>query len=899
MISISKPLGPATVRDYYRADYSAAANSAYYSENQQLKGDWVGKIAAVFGLEGQQIRAEHFDRLAEGQHPLSGEQLIAHRKTVLTEAGKEVAHRAAFDLVFAPAKSVSVTALVGGDERILQAHRMAVREALGEAETLIQARGGGNRAPINTGRMIAAVFDHDSARPVENYQACQLHSHCVVMNLTEDHNGQARSLQPSELYVAQQMLASVYQNHLEIELRKLGYELARGKNNSVDIVGYTPEYLASESLRSQQITEAVEAKGLTGAESREIAAHSTREKKQHLSQEEVRAAHKANAEKYGNQPAIVVAAARERGQQRGIEAGTAEKAVRFARKKLAEREAVFDHHQVITEALRYARGRATLGQIKTEVQREREQGRLIEVSHVRPSAPLYRYTTREGIADERDVIEAIRNAPERAAVARFTDESLKARYPQMNEWQIRVIRETLASERQTTGIQGSAGTGKTTTLKAIRDLAAAAGYVAHGLAPTSGAARALREAGIENSETLQKHLRRSAPATGARIFFLDESSLTAARQMRQFFSILGPKDRVVIVGDRRQHDSIEAGRIFEELQIAGMDTSRVNKLVRQKDEGLRQVVAAMARGRTDEAVGMLQEQGRVHSIQHREERFRAIAEAYAENPDSTLVISPDNASREELNRVIRADLQGRGVVATHGQYRATILVNKQQITVEDTKLAGSYEVGDVVRFERGATGLKVGKKEYGTVIASDRVSNQITVKLDTGRVVKYDPETVRAAVSVYEPHSREFSAGDRLQFTAPVRKERIANRDSGRVLSVDKSGNARVALDSGRKVGINLARNRHIDWGYVTTSHASQGSTVDRVLVHIDTGDTRIRNLVTRTLGYVALSRPRYDAQVFTDDAGKLSASLMRMKENTTALSHDQMQAYRSPGRRA
>ena len=114
----------------------------------------------------------------------------------------------------------------------------------------------------------------------------------------------------------------------------------------------------------------------------------------------------------------------------------------------------------------------------------------------------------------------------------------------------------------------------------------------------------------------------------------------------------------------------------------------------------------------------------------------------------------------------------------------------------------------------------------------------------------------------------------------------------GTIQHLDAHGNIAVRLDeSGRAVAWNLNQNKHLDYAYAMTSHSSQGATVDRVLIHIDTGDTRVRTLIDETLAYVATSRPRYDAQIFTDNAEQLSTALSRSHRNTTALSPEQTQA--------
>ena len=179
-----------------------------------------------------------------------------------------------------------------------------------------------------------------------------------------------------------------------------------------------------------------------------------------------------------------------------------------------------------------------------------------------------------------------------------------------------------------------------------------------GFAPTSRAAQKLGEAGMETS-TLQKHLARGQqPDTGEhRLYVLDESSLASTKQMHEFVNRLHPNDRVLLVGDRRQHEAVEAGRPFAQLQDAGMKTVKLEEIVRQKDPELKQVVEQLARGEVREAVQGLERQGRVHEIQGHDERIAAIAKEYAKSPENTLVVSPDNRSRMEINERIHAELQ--------------------------------------------------------------------------------------------------------------------------------------------------------------------------------------------------------------------------------------------------
>ncbi len=209
------------------------------------------------------------------------------------------------------AQKCFLTALVGGDERVREAHRESVRVALGELERYTQARIGNVHAPETTGKFVAATFEHDTARPVDGYAAPQLHTHAVIFNVTERDNGQTRALQPQELFASQRVATSLYRSELSMRLQGLGYELERGKHGQPEIKGYTKEYLEASSPRREQIKDHLREMGIDGAGAAQVAAHRTRDSKELLSPEEVLARHRELAAQYGHQADRVVAEARE------------------------------------------------------------------------------------------------------------------------------------------------------------------------------------------------------------------------------------------------------------------------------------------------------------------------------------------------------------------------------------------------------------------------------------------------------------------------------------------------------------------------------------------------------------------------------------------------------------
>ena len=883
MLTISKPLSAGQARTYHAREF-ASEQQNYWSRDQQGQSEWQGRLAQQWGLEGA-VGPEHFARLSEGRHPQTEAQLVRHQasKTYEGKYGREVTsveHRAGWDATFSAPKSVSLTALVGGDDRVREAHRESVRVALGELERYTQARIGNVHAPETTGKFIAATFEHDTARPVEGYAAPQLHTHAVIFNVTERESGQTRALQPQELFASQHYATSVYRSELAMRLQSLGYELERGKHGQPEIQGYTKEYLEASSPRREQIQDHLRELGIDGAGAAQVAAHRTRDRKELLSPEEVLQRHRDLAAQHGHQADRVVAQAREHGQRQTHEPdkersmGHAQQAVTYAREHLFERSAVQNRRDILEAALNRGIGQVSSSQVREEFERRAQTGEFLGIRH---AGAGQQYTTATMLRMEREIVTRMQEGNQRG----YSDPMLvspqvriatEARHPELNAAQRQVVDEVFLSREKIVGFDGIAGAGKTTTLAVIREGVEVQGYTVEGFAPTSRAAQKLAEAGMETS-TLQKHLTRGQqPDTGGqRLYVLDESSLASTKQMHEFVGRLHPNDRVLLVGDRRQHEAVEAGRPFAQLQQAGMRTATLEEIVRQKDPELKQAVEQLARGQVIEAVQSLERQGRVHEVRVHEDRIAAIAKEYAKSPESTLVVSPDNRSRAEINGRIHAELQGRGVVSKE-EHRIPTLVPRQDLTGPERTWAERYAFNDVLRYSRTSKETGIERGEYARVKRIDAEKNLLTVVRADGAEWTYDPHR-QQGVSVYREQERTFSVGDRIQFTAPANDLKIANRELGTVEAIDQDGRMGLKMDGGRSLSVDPREHPHLDHGYAVTSHSSQGQTADRVLIHVDTG-LAAKDLLNSRMAYVAVSRGQWDAQLFTDDREKLPAAL-------------------------
>ena len=444
----------------------------------------------------------------------------------------------------------------------------------------------------------------------------------------------------------------------------------------------------------------------------------------------------------------------------------------------------------------------------------------------------------------------------------------------------------LSSHDRVHGLQGLAGSGKTSTLSSIREGAERNGYAVEGFAPTSRATAQLREAGI-SADTLQGFLARGGQEQTKgdpdrrHLYMVDESSLASTRQMQSFMEKIGPQDRVLLVGDTRQHQGVDAGKPFEQMQQAGMQTAQLDQIMRQKDPELLRVVEHFAKNETAMGVSLLQQQGRVTEIQDNAQRIEAIAKDYAAKPENTLVVSPDNASRRDINDAIRNELKSSGIVSGDDR-RMDVLTQRSELTSVDREWAANYQQGDILYYMRGSKEHGIEPRSYATVAAIDAAANRITVCKDDGKQVIYDPERL-SGITAYREISRDFAQGDRIQFTSTNRELGVSNRDLGTIDRIDgKQIDVKMDGEKERTVSFDSAKMRHFDHGYTVTSHSSQGLTTERVLVNMDT--TVHPELINTRFAYVSVSRASQDARIYTNDAGTLGERLSTDVTKTSAI---------------
>jgi conjugative relaxase-like TrwC/TraI family protein len=907
MVTISAALSAGQAKDYYKSEYAnpGMLQAEYYRERGEARGEWLGELAREWGLEGEGTE-EQFSRLIEGQHPLSGKQLVDHvqSKKFINQYGKEVEtseHRAGWDATFSAPKSISILAYMSQDpemkKAIWRAHIESARFALKEMEKYACARMGNGKRE-QSGNLIASLHHHERSRPGEEtgYAAPEIHTHAVVMNMTKGPDGEIHAMQEREFFKSQAYLTAIYRTRLSEEMQKLGVALHVDlKTGAPEAAGISREYIDAASPRREEvrrkageIKQRLEAEGHTvmdGAGLKQAAAKLNRKTKNYDPEEMARRDAELEGQ-FKGQAREAAAAARERGPivrcHNEIERRARESAG-YGIEHVMEREAVGDFRTVMAKALKRNLTLTTYDAVLAEMKAREERGELVEINRrERMTERTSEATIHLERRNVRSVLEG-KETQERMAggeQARGLIEQISYRQGiQLNPDQHRAVRKLLENQDRIVALQGRAGAGKTTAMRVFREAAERSGYAVRGIAPTTMAAKELGKSGIR-SQTLESFLRSEGKEeTGKRWIVLDESSLSDSKRIDKLFRKIGPEDRILLVGDRIQHQAVEAGAPFEQFQNRGIETIWIKQVVRQKEDGYRQAVSLLQDGKIRQAVDLFQSQGRVIEIEDDQERFCAVAESFVAAPEDALVIAPGNRERVAINAIVHGMLQEQGKVERE-ERPTKILVNRDTLSGADRSFAGAYSPGeDIVRYREGSKAYGVKKGEYARVTGQDYEQNTLTVEFEDGRELTYDPRRLYG-VEVFREAERQFSAGDRIQFRRPYERQ-AANGELGTIEKIEE-GKFTVKLQDGQAIEFDPEKFRHFDYGYAVTSYLSQGQTAVREIVHIDTRMSDM--LVNQRVAQVALTRGVYDVQIVTNSAKDLGGAVARKQDKEIAL---------------
>ncbi len=471
----------------------------------------------------------------------------------------------------------------------------------------------------------------------------------------------------------------------------------------------------------------------------------------------------------------------------------------------------------------------------------------------------------------------------------------------LSDEQRKAAMHVLKSRDTVTGVVGKAGTGKTTMMRATRDvLEGETGLRVFAFAPSSQASRGvLAKEGFKDADTLAMLLKnpKTQEKTKGQILWIDEAGQVSSLEMRKLMDIARKNgNRVILSGDYTQHSSVEAGDAFRLLEKeAGVKLARLTKVRRQTEPGYRKAVEQISKGTGRDAqqgFDAFDKMGCVIEVS-RPDRHGMLVKDYlkaAEEGKSALIIAPTHSEGQKLTDELRGELRARGALGKDRKFmswRPTGWTDAQKGDVRN------YEPGMVVEFNDAIAGTRrrkngvretIGGFQKGeAVVVTGREDNALKVLRQDGTqgILSMNDS---GRLNAFIPQAIAIGKGDRIRITkngeAKVQGQekgtRLNNGDIFTVEGFTKEGDIR--LEKGKLLPKDWA---HLSLGYVDTSYSSQGKTVDRVFIAAGNESLPATN---QQQWYVSASRGREQAKLYVDSKEDVRNAIARTGQRLSAI---------------
>jgi conjugative relaxase-like TrwC/TraI family protein len=883
MLSRKVQCNLANAKEYFEEHLCAGD---YYSEGEQITGQWCGIGAESLGLSGK-VKRDEFLSLCDNLDPNTGELLTQRLKTTRNVAGddgeaKTVANRRVFyDFTFSPPKSVSVVALVGEDGRIVDAHNRAVRVAVTELERFSGTRvhSGGHISDRVTGNVACAVFRHDTSRALDPH----LHSHCIVFNATYDNvEKRWKALQNFEMVRARKYIENVYYHELARELRRFGYDVVNHPRGDFEIKGVSKELCQRFSKRHEEIDEKtrellVQKPHLAGGNVKDIRegiAQSERLRKiKGIMAEELRSLWMGQVSK-AEKETIAALKTGSATQSTAQKNDRAVEAVVWAEEHLFDRRSVVPEYELWRHALERLRGgNVSIADIQN-VTRKRD--------YVRNANSRYGVTTRTVLEREWAIVSMAREGI-RQFRPFYTDHSVTK--SGLDQDQGQAVEQILGSRDFVTLFRGGAGTGKSYALREVRNGLLATGHSLQVIAPQRQQVIDLERDGMTGAQTVSEFLAKRQLPRGA-VVIVDEAGQIGAKQMQQLLHhVQDNGGRVILSGDTRQHGPVEASDALWAIEkYSGLKPAELKEIRRQdptrgktKEERTqiaeyKKAVKEASEGKLRDSFCRLVRQGAIVECSRLDQQARLAEQflALVDQKHSVVVVSQTWSEIHKVNECVRSAMKSRGLLGAEEQIVTAL--EPVDLTAAQKRDRRFYDENSVVLLNRNAGGFKKG--QTARLVDITRTG----VVLESADVVRTIPFKFVDRLTVCERRKLPLADGDRLQLKANAAAtdgRRIAN---GELVTIGKVlPDGRVRLRDGRTLGQNY---RQFVRGFAITSYASQGKTVDYVLF----SDSTIKPATNRQQWYVTISRGRKGIKIFTSDKAQLRENILRSGDRELAV---------------
>lgn len=879
MLRITTNKNSASAKSYYSEGLS---KQDYYSEKNEIIGKWYGISAAKLELNSE-ISKQQFSDLCDNLNPSTQEKLTPRNN---------IERRVGYDFTFDVNKSVTIIQALGTEEQskeILNAFRSSVHETMTEIEKSVQTRvrGGGAFENRDTANFVYGEFVHFTSRPIDGKPDPQLHSHNFVFNATFDEKeNRWKAAELGQIKENAPYYEAVFQSKFADKIQALGFDVERSKNG-FEIVGIDKNTINKFSRRKEAIEKLAAEKGITSDKEKDGLGALTRQSKRTgltpTEQKKEWVSRLSDGEKDGienickqavKKRAVAVEKKKDLVFGKNIEA---EKAVDYSLEHHLERKSVASEKEILTTALKSSLGSATPEQIQKAFNSKTDIIKVTEKSKVW-------ITSKTALFEEKSLIK-------NAIDLRGTSKPINPNYIPQNEnltkEQKAAVTHALNSTDGLTIIAGKAGTGKTTLMKEVQTGIKEGGKQIFAFAPSAEASRDVqRKEGFENAETVAALIQNKAMQDKVKkgVIWIDEAGLLSNKDMNKVFEIAKTQQaRIILTGDTKQHSSVQRGdalRIIQEK--AGFRTAPVTRIQRQKNEDYKQAVKFLGDGQTEKGFEKLEKIGAIHQIEDNKERIEKVAADYVnstkssktQKPKEVLVIAPTHIEGDMVTAKIREKLKSEKVLSATSKEFTTF--KNLQFTEAQKSVLENYENGNVLIFHKKAK----GNIQSGTrlEIIGNNGKDAVLLRGANNESVEM-PLSQKENFNIFAPRKTELSEGDKIRITGNGKTIESTHLFNGGLFSVkgfDKDDNIR--LSNGTTLFKDFGNFSH---GYVMTSHASQGKTVDKVIISQSSESLKASS---SEQFYVSVSRGRHDVAIYTNDKTELLKAVSKSNERTSAI---------------
>lgn len=834
-----------------------------YARAHELGGPlpfWFGGGAVELGLSGI-CGPKEVGELAQGHHPTTGAPLVKG-------AGK--AHVMGADLTFSCPKDVSVL-FAGADPKlqadIVRAMHGSVKEALGYAQSIaITRHGHGGKVKQIAKSVVAAVYTHFASRALDP----QLHAHAFLFNVGQRQDGSWSALEHKAQFEHKMATGILFRVELAHQLHKLGFEI-EAVDGLFTIAGISQAQREALSKRTMELQEELERSGLSSdAVSKKAAAMATRSRKEEPPLPELIARFSTDAHALGLTPQYV----------QGIRKNTKANEFRIDHQELLSEltasSSVISRQDLLRAICTKAMGHWTSSQCLQELDLLIKSPLLVHLGATDTLTQVYTSKSMHVMeADISRLVEDGKNSTHHQISAARVDAAFDALQEELSK---KVgVRVNLDEQRQAahhvcnqTGthafVEGWAGTGKTTMLKAVGHIYKEAGFGLIGTALSASAALNLeRETGIASStlaSVLLSVQEGRIKLTPKDVVILDEAGLVGSREfalMQQHVVAAGAK--LIAIGDPKQLQPIEAGGIFKSL-MDKHGAAQVARIQRQKTD-LAPLLKYLESHTSRAIPGIVKERAKAIWALPEGARLRAV--------EDLATLDPKVGRAVERWRA-RFDHQWLRSAVEHfakGQAKEALTLMQEHECLH--LISGRAQAQEELIAAWSAHKAPLHDK---AIIAATRADvatlNQLARSALIASGVVADAQGIEVAITLKdESHEqRRFAPGDRIVFTKNDRDHDTTNGLLGTIRAIKHRPDGPhlvVELDDESRGGSKLlsvpASFGHFDLAYCLTNHKAQGKTVDTAFVFVDPRHSG------REWSYVAASRSKHGTHLFVDAA--------------------------------